>query len=107
MSSITVQEHVLLHLSQYSNRRPNVYNMPFAVTQDGIAEALGISRAHVSLELKKLKDNGRVSSILAHTPRAKRKRRTYYLQPRGRSAVPKINERMVIAKIGIAETAEA
>jgi len=95
MSSITIQEHVILHLSKYSNRIPNMYDMPYSTTQDGIAAALGISRAHVSLELKKLKGKGRVGSIIAHTPRSSRKRRTYFLEPCGRSAVPEINERIM------------
>lgn len=93
MNPITVQDAVVLHLSRYSNVFLDVYGMPFGMTQDGIAAALGKSRAHVSIELKKLKSMGRVGSIIAHTPQSSRKRRTYYLEPCGRSAVQKINER--------------
>ena len=99
MSSITIQDTIILHLNRYSNRRPNEFNMPSDTTQDGIAAALGITRGHVSLELKKLASKGSVGSIIAHTPNSKRKRTAYYLEPHGRSAVPKINEIMRIANI--------
>ena len=106
MSAVTVQERVILHLNEYSGRRPDTYQMPFSTTQEGIATALGITRAHASIELKKLAVKGRVGSILAHTTRAKRKRRTYYLEPCGRSAVPEINERARKAYVGGADNAE-
>jgi len=94
MSAITVQDAVILHLNRYSTVSPDTYNMPFDMTQDGIATALGISRAHASMELKKLISKGQVSSIIAHTSQASRKRNAYYLQPCGKSIVPKINEHM-------------
>jgi len=99
MLSITVQDAVILHLSRYSNKRPDMYSMPADTTQDGIAGALGISRGHASLELKKLADKKCVGSIVAHTSQSGRKRTAYYLEPRGRSAVPHINERMLKANI--------
>ena len=101
MSAITVQEAVILHLNRYSDRRPDVYLMPYGMTQDGIAAALGISRAHASLELKKLAGKGHVGSIIAHTPHAKRKRRTYYLEPCGKYVVTEINERMIKERVKI------
>jgi len=99
MSSITVQDAVILHLNRYSNRRPNEFSMPFDTTQDGIAAALGITLGHVSLELKKLSKKGSIGSIIAHTPNSKRKRITYYLKPQGMSAVPAIAEIMRIERI--------
>jgi len=92
MSSITVQDSVILHLSKYSDVIPDIYGMPFDTTQDGNASALGISRAHASIELKKLIGKGQVGSIIAHNPQSSRKRIAYYLQRSGISAVPRINE---------------
>jgi len=94
MSSITVQDSVILYLNRYSSVTPDAYNMPFDITQDGIATALGISRAHASLELKKLVGKGQVGSIIAHTSQSPRKRIAYYLERSGLSAVPRINEHM-------------
>ena len=98
MSSVTVKESIIMHLSRYSNIRPDVYYMPFGTTQDGIAAALGITRAHASIVLKKLADNGEVSSIIAHIPHNKRKRKTYFLRQKGQSAVPGISERLRIVE---------
>ncbi len=51
----TRQEQVLMHLyRQYGNE--NEFEMPFETTQDGIAEAIGISRSQVSAEIKKLEE---------------------------------------------------
>lgn len=99
MNSMTVKESIIMHLSRYSGIRPDVYYMPFSTTQDGIAAALGITRAHASIVLKRLTDNGEVSSIIAHTPHNKRKRKTYFLKQKGRSAVPGINERLRINEV--------
>ena len=39
---------------------------PFGATQDGIAKAIGKSRAHVALELKRTEAKGRVIRFFAH-----------------------------------------
>ena len=55
----TRQEQILIHL--YGLRKyGNAYEMPYATTQDGIAEAIGISRGQVSIEIKKLEEKGYV-----------------------------------------------
>jgi hypothetical protein len=50
---------------------------PRATTQGGIAEAIGISRAHVALELKRLEAKGQVVRMLAHVERAPRRYAVY------------------------------
>ena len=50
---VTVKERILLHLSKFSAVQPGQeYNVPFDLTQDGIAVVAGITRAHASLDLK-------------------------------------------------------
>jgi len=99
MYPLTVQDAMILHLNKFSGRRLSEYSMPFEVTQDGIAAALGITRAHASIELKKLSEKDHVGYITAHTPKSTRKRRTYYLEPQGKSVVPEINERIMMTMI--------
>ena len=94
MFRLTVQDAVVLHLYKYAERPIDVYNMPLDTTQDGIATALGISRAHACFELKKLTEKGWVGFIAAHTPGSPRKMMTYYLMPSGLSAIPDIYGRM-------------
>lgn len=73
---------------------PNeMFNIPFDLTQDGIASVLGISRAHASLELKKLKETGKVDDWLAHIRGAGSKRKAYYLLPDGLAEAELLKER--------------
>ncbi len=102
MRNLTKQELIILHLDAH-NRIPNVFDMPFSVTQDGIGCVLGLSRAHVSLELKKLKDKGLVGSIIAHTPRSFNKRNTYFLLPEGRKKADSLKAVLREKKVNIGE----
>ena len=58
MPAVTVGERILVHLSGFL-RHVDAYECPVDMTQDGIAAALSISRAHVALELKRLRSTGR------------------------------------------------
>jgi Predicted transcriptional regulators len=73
---------------------PNeIFNVPFDLTQDGIASILGISRAHASLELKKLKEGGKADDWLAHIKGIGSKRKAYYLLPEGFSEAEQLKKR--------------
>ena len=62
----TVAERVYAHLRALSlNGLGRMDAWPEATTQDGIAAAVGISRAHASLELKRLEGKGLVE-VLKH-----------------------------------------
>ncbi|MDY0247278.1 MAG: hypothetical protein RBR26_10185 [Methanosarcina mazei] len=93
-SRITITDTILLYFDRYSSKAPNVYDVPFGTTQDGMASIVGISRAHASLELKKLIENGQVDFIHAHTPKSPTKRKTYFLESSGLVLVPQIRERL-------------
>lgn len=80
--SLTVGERIILHLAQYS-KYIDSYDAPLDVSQDGIASALRISRAHAAIELKKLKDSNEVTEKLVHIKRGKTKRKVYFLTPPG------------------------
>jgi len=84
MENATIRERALLHLNRFPNMTPSeVFNVPFDLTQDGIASVLGISRAHASLELKKLKETGKIDDWQAHIKGSGSKRRVYYILPDG------------------------
>ncbi len=91
MPGVTVGERVLVHLSGFL-RHADAYECPAEMTQDGIAEALGISRAHVALELKRLRMAGRVEERMAHVARAKVRRKVYALTPSGQEVARKMRE---------------
>jgi DNA-binding transcriptional ArsR family regulator len=79
----TVRERILLHLSRFPQTPADTFNIPFDLTQDGIATVLGISRAHASLELKKLKEMGMVDDWRARVKGTGNKRIVYCLLPDG------------------------
>ena len=54
---ISVKDKIVAHLFRNRHVNPNdIYNLPWDITQDGIASSLGITRAHASIELKRLKE---------------------------------------------------
>jgi pentatricopeptide repeat protein len=81
-SPVTIGERIILHLAQYSKFRDD-FDAPVDVSQDGIAEALRISRAHAAIELKKLKESALVDEKIAHIRRGNTKRKVYYLNKPG------------------------
>lgn len=88
-ATLTVGERIILHLAQYS-KHIDSYDAPLDVSQDGIAAALRISRAHAAIELKKLKDGGEVLEKLVHIKRGKTKRKVYFLMPPGEERAAQI-----------------
>ena len=80
--TLTVGERILLHLLQYTKYFDS-FDVPIDVTQDGIAAALRISRAHAALELKKLKSADEVKDRLSHVRKGRTKRKVYFLTPAG------------------------
>jgi len=81
-SPVTIGERIVLHLAQFSKFKDD-FDAPIDVSQDGIAEALRISRAHAAIELKKLKESVLVEERIAHIRRGNTKRKVYYLNKTG------------------------
>ena len=81
-SNGTVKQRIIAHLLSYSGKVINA--APYStldrnVCQDGIAEAVGISRAHATLELTDLIEEGVVGERLAHVQGSHRRRRVYFI----------------------------
>jgi len=90
-SPLTVSERIILHLAQYSKYQDD-YDVPLDVSQDGIASALRISRAHAAIELKKLKEGEDVDERLAHIRKGKNRRKVYFLTMKGEDKARRIRE---------------
>ena len=87
--TLTVGERILFHLLQYT-RYLDSFDVPIDITQDGIAAALRISRAHAALELKKLKNADEVKERLSHVKRGRTKRKAYFLTTSGEARARQI-----------------
>lgn len=72
----TRQEQILIHLYGHLGSG-NSYEMPYKTTQDGIAEAIGISRGQVSMEIRKLENKGFVYHLLRHASDSPKRTRAH------------------------------
>jgi tetratricopeptide (TPR) repeat protein len=91
LNSVTVGERILVHLSGFL-RHADAYECPIEMTQDGIAASLALSRAHVALELKRLKSAVRVEERMAHVVHARTRRKVYDLTPSGQETARRMRE---------------
>ena len=77
-----VQERILLHLRDYSDYFEAV-EVPFALSQMGIANAVAIARSNVPRAIAGLKDQGLLIERQAHVTGVSRKRKAYFLTEAG------------------------
>ena len=77
-----VQERILLHLSDFSDFMNSV-EVPFALSQMGIANAVAIARSNVPRAIAGLKDQGLLIERQAHVQGVSRKRKAYFLTESG------------------------
>ncbi len=81
--SITVSERILYHLHAFV-KYEDKFEVPFDMTQDGVSQACGISRAHAAIEIKKMKALGLIEERLSHVKRGKMRRKIYLLTAEGK-----------------------
>ena len=77
-----VQERILLHLLDYSDYKSSV-EVPFSLSQMGIANAVAIARSNVPRAIAGLKDQGLLIERQAHVEGVSRKRKAYFLTDSG------------------------
>ena len=77
-----VQEKVLLHLLDYADFKEKV-EVPFALSQMGIANAVAIARSNVPRAISGLRDQGLLVERQAHVQGVSRKRKAYFLTDSG------------------------
>ena len=73
-----MRDRIIVHLAGYI-RYAQEFECPEEMSQSGIAEAIGKSRAHTTLELNRMKDIDLITERLAHVKNARSKRKTYNL----------------------------
>jgi hypothetical protein len=101
VSAVTVGERIILHLAQFS-KYLNSFDAPPEVSQDGIAEAIRISRAHAAIELKKLKEHEDVVERMSHIRRGPTKRKVYFLTESGEKRAKNLKDYVESQGIDIA-----
>ena len=82
--TLTYPEKTLIYLGRYNPMDfQKDYVVPFDLTQDGIAIAMHISRAHASIVLKGLREKELVGQRLAHQSGGRVRRYVYTITSKG------------------------
>jgi DNA-binding MarR family transcriptional regulator len=89
---LTLGKRMLLHLSQYFRYQQEAV-CPFGMTQDGIAETLGIRTGNVSVQLSRLMKEGCVERKVAHVEGMKTRRKVYLNTLKGQRIAESFKER--------------
>lgn len=79
---VTMNQRVLVHLLGYV-RAAELGAVPPGVTQQGIADALGVRRSHVTIALQALHRRSLVEDRIARVVGEVRKKKAYALTPLG------------------------
>ena len=82
--SLSVKERILLHLFDFT-RFAEEYVAPVEVTQAGISKAVGIRVQHIRQNVGPLIQNGLVEESTRHIQQGTRRRKVYFLAPKGRA----------------------
>ena len=88
-----VQERILLHLLDYSDFKDSI-EVPFALSQMGIANAVAIARSNVPRAIAGLKDQNILVERQAHVKGVSRKRKAYFLTDSGVTLASETWERL-------------
>jgi len=101
-NDITVRQRIILHLGRFPEITPeNEFNVPFDLTQDGIASVIGITRAHASIELKKMTNSGLAVAWQAHMKCTRSRRLAYCLQPAGSIEAARLRKDVELAGMDV------
>jgi tetratricopeptide (TPR) repeat protein/DNA-binding MarR family transcriptional regulator len=99
--NLTIEDGIVVHLFQFLSFKDEI-EVPFELTQPGIADTLNIRRSHVSYSINSLKKKGYVFDKLAHVKFASRKRKVYFLTSEGANFASRmktnLNNKVIIIK---------
>ena len=84
-----VQERIFLHLRDYMDHSDKV-EVPFALSQMGIANAVAIARSNVPRAIHGMKESGHLIERQAHVTGVSRKRKAYFLTEDGANVADEI-----------------
>jgi len=88
---VTVKEKILIHLLNYSKYKDEV-EVPVSVSQEGMANAVGVRRSHIASALKDLKENELVEEKKARIIGEKRRKNAYFLTSSGQREALSLKE---------------
>ena len=103
--SIPVDKRILLHIMEYS-KFDNEFEVPFAISQEGIARAIGIRRDNIPRAVKDLKNEGLVIERVARVTGVYRKRKVYFLTDQGFEYIREMRAKILATEVMIKDKGE-
>jgi tetratricopeptide (TPR) repeat protein len=100
LNALTVEKKMLINALNYINFESK-FEVPFFMTQEGLAESIGIRRDNVPRTMKKLKNMGLFYEKVVHIEKLKRKRKVYFLTKEGIDFGLKIKRDLENFEIGV------
>ena len=91
MKKLTIKEKILLHLLEY-RKYTDRYEYPLEISQQGIANTIGISITHVPRNINSLVDEGLVYEEKGHVRGKKKRINVYFLTAHGIQKAMSIRE---------------
>ena len=80
---LTVRERILAHLARFSSHK-ETHRVPFEVTQEGIADAVGIEPRHLVQNIRPMIKQGLVVESSSYAEGGRQRRKVYFLSSRGK-----------------------
>jgi tetratricopeptide (TPR) repeat protein len=77
----------------------NQFEVPFNITQEGIAQSIGIRRDNIPRAVKTLRETGMIYEKVTRVEQVKRKRKVYFLTTKGIEYTHKIHRQILESKI--------
>jgi DNA-binding MarR family transcriptional regulator len=100
--NLTVEEWILVHLLRFA-RFAGEFEVPWGMTQYGIAEAVGTGQDHVSRAVRKLVQKGFLAEAKSRVEGVQEKRKVYFLTAGGKGAADELTRRAEEFRVRIVE----
>ncbi|MCK5559699.1 MAG: AAA family ATPase, partial [Thermoplasmata archaeon] len=98
--SLSIDKKILLHIEKYSKYEYQ-YEVPFELSQEGIAQAIGIRRDNVPRTMKNLKNEELIFEKVLRVEGVYRKRKVYFLTDKGRDYTQKMTDKLLKESISL------
>ena len=98
--NLIVRDRIVLHLLD-NIRASEEFELPLSLTQDGIAEAVGVARSHAAQEVKNLIQAGHVEERMSHIQGGARRRKAYTLAPEGVDYTRELRSRLLLKIVDV------
>lgn len=77
---LTIEERILLVLVEHI-RFIDEFQVPPALTQEGLSELIDVNRPNIARSLKSLKKKGMIEERLSHVQGQRRRKKVYLISP--------------------------